>query len=358
MYVPYAQYPDEFLRRMYANVNLIVRTVGPPSHLASAVRGVVRDLDRDQPVANVRTLDDVLAMAVTQPQIQDAAADVFAGMALTLAGIGVYGLLAHSVAQRVNEFGVRMALGASPALVLHMVLRQGAMLAVIGVGGRTDRNDRGGARPGLGSIRRQPVGSARLGRIRRHAPRGRASGQLAAGPAGFTRRPGGGAERLNADSPSGDFERGLDAGAALGEPAVVVLPGNARWSAAVSSRRDTSSRCATKSLMPIAKCRGLALTLPKTTWLPSTSRRLIRSIGSGVGVCPPVTLSRQSTPLGRENPHRVERDRGAAGCLDDDVRGAGPLGHVGQRQIGVETYSAPSILATCARVDRQDPRGR
>ena len=59
---------------------------------------------------------------------------LFAGMALTLAGIGVYGLLAHSVAQRVNEFGVRMALGASPALVLHMVLRQGAMLAVIGVG--------------------------------------------------------------------------------------------------------------------------------------------------------------------------------------------------------------------------------
>ncbi len=133
MYVPYAQYPDAFLRRMYTNVNLVVRTASAPAPFAASIRATVREIDPDQPVANVRTLDAVLSASVSQPRFRTLLLGVFAAIALLLAGIGVYGLLAHGVAQRVTEFGVRMALGASPARVQALVLRQGLTLAAIGI---------------------------------------------------------------------------------------------------------------------------------------------------------------------------------------------------------------------------------
>jgi putative ABC transport system permease protein len=134
MYVPYAQFPDSFLRRMYSNITLVVRTDGSPAQLAPTVRTIVREIDRDQPVANVRTFDDVMSASVAQPRFRTLLLGFFAVIALALAAIGVYGLLAHGVAQRINEFGLRMALGASPPEVLRLILRQGVTLALAGIG--------------------------------------------------------------------------------------------------------------------------------------------------------------------------------------------------------------------------------
>ena len=133
MFVPYAQYPDEFMRRMFSLVTLVVHTATPPARIVSAVRDAVRTIDPDQPLANVRTLDDVVSASVSQPRFRTTLLGIFAAIALSLAAIGVYGLLAHGVAQRINEFGVRMALGASPSGVVRLVMRQGLTLAAAGV---------------------------------------------------------------------------------------------------------------------------------------------------------------------------------------------------------------------------------
>jgi putative ABC transport system permease protein len=134
MYVPYSQYPDAFMRRMFALVTLVVHTSTPPAQVVSQVRAAVQAIDPEQPLANVRTLDDVVSASVSQPRFRTTLLGVFAGIALVLAAIGVYGLLAHGVAQRINEFGVRMALGASPGVVVRLVMRQGLTLAFTGIG--------------------------------------------------------------------------------------------------------------------------------------------------------------------------------------------------------------------------------
>lgn len=133
MYVPYGQYPDPVLRRLYSNVTVVLKTTIPPAQLAGPMREVVRDVDPDQPVANVRTMEDVLSASVTQPRFRTLLLGLFAVIALTLAGIGVYGLLAHGVTERANEFGVRLALGASPSSVVHLVLKEGLVLSLVGL---------------------------------------------------------------------------------------------------------------------------------------------------------------------------------------------------------------------------------
>jgi putative ABC transport system permease protein len=130
MFFPYQQLP-----RMLWNMprDLAVRTTGDPMSVAAAVRQAVWSVDRNQPVSNVRTMDEILAEEVAQRRIGMALLVTFATLALALASLGIYGVLSYSVAQRTQEIGVRMALGAGRKDVLRMALADGMRLVAAGV---------------------------------------------------------------------------------------------------------------------------------------------------------------------------------------------------------------------------------
>jgi putative ABC transport system permease protein len=132
-FVPYSQFPDPVLTGMYLNVALVARTVGDPAAVVRSVRTALREIDPNQPLVNVRSMETAMAGTVAQPRLQMMLLLVFAGVAVALAIVGVYGVMAYTVSQRVAEIGVRMAIGASPRNVIGMVVRQGAWLALAGV---------------------------------------------------------------------------------------------------------------------------------------------------------------------------------------------------------------------------------
>ncbi len=132
VYVAYRQIADAMIPG-YAPNDLAVRTAGDPAALASTIRAVITRIDPDLPIADVRTIDQIVAEDTASRGVQLLVLAGFAALALLLAAVGINGLLSFVVSQRTQEIGVRMALGAAPRAILGMITRQAAVLVVIGI---------------------------------------------------------------------------------------------------------------------------------------------------------------------------------------------------------------------------------
>jgi predicted permease len=132
MYLPRSGVPEGFLS-IYDLKDLVIRASGPPVALLPSVRDVVRAADANQPISQVTTLEDLLAAETASRRAQVNVLGVLALLALLIACVGVYGLLAHSVAERQREIGVRMALGEEPRRIAWRVVWSGLRLVLVGL---------------------------------------------------------------------------------------------------------------------------------------------------------------------------------------------------------------------------------
>jgi putative ABC transport system permease protein len=126
VYLPFQQNPG-------LNLTLVARTTSDPKGFAGAVRREVSALDKDLPVSNIKFMDEIIGKSVAQPRVYALLLGIFAGLALVLATIGIYGVISYSVTQRIHEIGIRMALGARSVDILKLIVKQGMALALVGI---------------------------------------------------------------------------------------------------------------------------------------------------------------------------------------------------------------------------------
>lgn len=130
IYMPYSQGPSFLLTFM----TIAVRTDVDPLSIVNAVRVQVQSVDPEIPVFGASSMEELISKSVSEPRFNSMLLGSFAGLALVLAAVGIYGVIAYSVTQRTHEIGIRMALGAGPHSMTGMIVGEGALLALIGIG--------------------------------------------------------------------------------------------------------------------------------------------------------------------------------------------------------------------------------
>lgn len=134
MYLPIRQIPDPFVGAVASNITMVARTQKEPRSMAEEVKRRIQEIDKDQPVTNVLTMEEIVSASMAQRNFALLLLGIFGGVAMMLAATGVYGVMSYMVTQRSHEMGIRLSLGATAGGIVRLVTGNGLKLAALGVG--------------------------------------------------------------------------------------------------------------------------------------------------------------------------------------------------------------------------------